>query len=67
MGYLIEGVDCETDEEGYLVEANYSDAAPPVIAEAEIGKGKGRRRNIFHPGHVPEFRQQLLGFGSAQE
>jgi tRNA 2-thiouridine synthesizing protein E len=33
--YSIEGADCEADEEGYLVEANYSDAAPPVIAKAE--------------------------------
>ena len=47
MGYLIEGVDYEADEEGYLVEANYSDAAPPVIAEAE---GDERR----HPGGKPD-------------
>jgi TusE/DsrC/DsvC family sulfur relay protein len=69
MGYLIEGVDCETDEEGYLVEANYSDAAPPVIAEAEgIALTDAHwevirflRERFQEDGHTPNFRNMLKG------
>ncbi len=35
MSYVIEGVNKEADEEGYLLEADYSEAAALVIAEAE--------------------------------
>ena len=35
MGYLIEGTQQETDEEGFLLEPNFSDQAVSVIAAAE--------------------------------
>lgn len=35
MAYEIDGGSLECDEEGYLLEASYSDAVPPAIASAE--------------------------------
>ena len=35
MGYIINGVDHEVDEQGYLLEAVLDDEAARVIAEAE--------------------------------
>src|SRR3990167_2959216 len=35
MAYEVNGVELETDEEGYLVEPNYGDEVVPMIAEAE--------------------------------
>ena len=35
MGYVIEGTEHATDEEGFLLEADFSDAAVRVIAAAE--------------------------------
>ena len=35
MGYMIEGNELETDEDGYLLEPNFSDEAVNVIAAAE--------------------------------
>ena len=35
MGYVIDGMDQETDAEGYLLEANFSEEAVRVIAEAD--------------------------------
>ena len=35
MTYVISGVECATDDEGYLLEPNYDDDAVAVIAAAE--------------------------------
>ena len=35
MGYVIGGIEKETDADGYLTEADYSDEAVQVIAAAE--------------------------------
>lgn len=35
MGYVVNGEELETDDDGFLVEANYTDDAVKVIAEAE--------------------------------
>ena len=35
MPYTVNGEDLETDEEGFLLEADYSDEVVPVIAAAE--------------------------------
>jgi tRNA 2-thiouridine synthesizing protein E len=73
MGYLIEGVEQDTDEEGYLLEANYSDAAPPVIAEAE-GLAltdahweviRYLRERYREDGQTPNFRNLLKGFAES--
>jgi tRNA 2-thiouridine synthesizing protein E len=35
MGYVVDGVELETDDDGYLLEPNYSEEIVKVIAEAE--------------------------------
>ena len=35
MSYVVNGEELETGEEDFLLEANFSDDVPPVIAEAE--------------------------------
>lgn len=35
MSYVANGTEFETDEEGFLVDANFNDDIVPVIAEAE--------------------------------
>ena len=35
MPYLVNGTELDTDDEGYLLEADYSDEVVKVIAEAE--------------------------------
>ncbi len=35
MGYNVNGVEIETDDEGFLLEPDYSDEVVPVIAAAE--------------------------------
>ena len=67
MGYVIDGVDKETDAEGYLVEADFSDDAVRVIAAAEgielhddHWKVIAFMRDKFREdGHTPNFRNML--------
>jgi tRNA 2-thiouridine synthesizing protein E len=67
MGYVVNGVELETDDEGFLVEPNYSDEVVPVIAESE-----GIRLTDDHwmvinfmrdqyreHGHTPNFRNMV--------
>jgi len=64
MGYEINGVELEADEEGYLLEASFDDAVPPVIAAAEgITLTDGHwevinylRDRFKEEGHTPNFR-----------
>ena len=69
MGYIIDGAEIETDEQGYLLEADYRDEAARVIAAAEgivlsdahwelIGYLRDEYR--AH-GHSPNFRALLKG------
>jgi len=70
MGYVIEGVEHEADEEGYLLEANYSDEAPPLLAQAEgitltpahWEVIRFMRERYREDGHTPNFRNMLKGF-----
>ena len=70
MGYRIEGVEREADEEGYLLEPNYSDEAPPVIAQAEgIALTEAHwevirfmRDKYREDGQTPNFRGMLKAF-----
>ena len=70
MGYRIEGVEHATDAEGYLLEPEYSDAAPPVIAQAE-GLAltdahwdviRFMRDKYREDGQTPNFRHLLKAF-----
>ena len=75
MGYIINGVELETDAEGYLLEPDYSTEAVQVIAAAEgialtdehwavIGYLRDQSREH---GHTPNFRNLLKGFGEIRE
>ncbi len=65
--YVLNGEELETDDERFLLEANFSDEIVPVIAEAE-----GIQLNDLHwqvvrfmreryqeDGHTPNFRNML--------
>jgi tRNA 2-thiouridine synthesizing protein E len=67
MSYVVNGETLEVDEEGYLLEANYSDDVCPAIAEAEgitltddhwsvIGYLRDQYREH---GHTPNYRNML--------
>ena len=67
MGYMIAGVEVETDAEGYLLEADYSEEAVKVIAEAEgivLTHEHWKIVNFLREqyrehGHTPNFRNML--------
>ena len=70
MAYVIEGAEHETDEEGFLLEPNYSDEAPAVIAQAEGITLTDAHREVIEfmrekyreDGHTPNFRNMLKAF-----
>jgi tRNA 2-thiouridine synthesizing protein E len=70
MGYVVEGVEVATDDDGYLLEADYRDAVCPVIAEGEgIALTDAHWEVIRYlreayqaDGHTPNFRNMLKGF-----
>ncbi len=67
MGYVVNGVEIETDEEGYLLEPDYSDEVVPVIAAAEgikltdehLAIVSYMRDQYKEHGHTPNFRAML--------
>ena len=70
MVYLVKGVELETDSDGYLLEANFSDEAVEAIAAAE-GVAltpehweviRYLRDEYQENGHTPNFRNMLKGF-----
>jgi len=73
LAYLINGVEVEADDEGFLLEADFSDEAARVIAQAEgisltdehwlvIGWLRERFRD---EGHTPNFRAMVKEFDEA--
>jgi TusE/DsrC/DsvC family sulfur relay protein len=64
MAYVINGVECEVDDENFLLEADFSDEAVAVIAASEgIALGKDHwlvvnylRDKYREDGHTPNFR-----------
>ena len=70
MGYMIEGAECEADEEGYLLEPNFGDEAPLLIAQAEgIALTDAHwevirfmRDKYREDGQTPNFRAMLKAF-----
>jgi tRNA 2-thiouridine synthesizing protein E len=75
MGYNINGVDLETDAEGYLLEPDFSEEAVQVIAAAEgIALSDGHwevinymREQFREEGHTPNFRNMLKGFNETRD
>lgn len=69
MGYIVEGSELETDEQGFLVEADYRDETVRVIAAAEQieltddhWKVVAYLRDQYREhGHTPNFRNMLKG------
>ena len=69
MGYTVNGAELETDDEGYLLEPDYSDEAVRVIAAAEgIALTDAHwevinylRDEYREHGHTPNFRNMLKG------
>ena len=67
MGYMIAGVEVETDAEGYLLEPDFSEEAVKVIAEAEgivLTPEHWKIVNFLREqyrehGHTPNFRNML--------
>ncbi len=70
MSYLINGVETEADDEGFLLEADFSEQAPRVIAAAEgIELGADHwlvieylREQFRDEGHTPNFRAMVKDF-----
>ncbi len=71
MGYLVNGVELETDDEGYLLAPDYSEEAVRVIAQAEgieLNDDHWKvveylRQQYREHGHTPNFRNMLKDVG----
>lgn len=69
MSYVVNGKELETDAEGYLLEADYSDEVVTVIAEAEGIELTPRHMEVINymreqyreHGATPNFRNMLKG------
>jgi len=70
MGYLVQGVELESDADGYLLEANFTNEVVEAIAAAEgIALTPEHwevirylRDEYQENGHTPNFRNMLKGF-----
>jgi len=75
MSYNINGVELDTDAEGYLLEPDFSEEAVQVIAAAEgIALTDAHwevinymRDQYKEHGHTPNFRNMLKGFSEIRE
>ncbi|MBK6854043.1 MAG: TusE/DsrC/DsvC family sulfur relay protein [Burkholderiales bacterium] len=71
MGYTVNGTELETDEQGYLLEPDFSDEVVGVIAAAEgltltddhLKVVAYLRDEYREHGHTPNFRNMLKGLG----
>jgi TusE/DsrC/DsvC family sulfur relay protein len=69
MGYTVNGNELDTDDQGYLLEADYSDEVVQVIAAAEgIALTEDHLKVVAYlrdeyreHGHTPNFRNMLKG------
>jgi TusE/DsrC/DsvC family sulfur relay protein len=67
MAYVLDGVELEVDDDGYLLEPNYTDEIVKVIAEAEGITLSDDHWKVVHymrdqyreHGHTPNFRNML--------
>ena len=72
MGYTVNGTELETDDQGYLLEPDYSDDVVRVIAAAEgieLTDAHWQvvnylREEYKENGHTPNFRNMLKGMGN---
>ena len=69
MSYMVNGQTLETDEQGYLLEPDFSDEVVQVIAAAEGITLSPAHWEVIHfqreqyreHGHTPNFRNMLKG------
>ena len=69
MGYTVDGKELETDDQGFLLEADYGDEVVRVIAAAEnIELSDAHWKVVAYlrdehreHGHTPNFRNMLKG------
>ena len=69
MSYVVNGVELETDPEGYLLEADFSEEVVKVIAAAEGIELTQKHWDVLsylrdqyrEHGHTPNFRNMLKG------
>lgn len=69
MSYVVAGKELETDAEGYLLEADFSDEVVKVIAAAEGIELTPRHMEVINylrdqyreNGHTPNFRNMVKG------
>lgn len=69
MSYVVAGKELETDAEGYLLEADFSDEVIQVIAAADGIELTPRHMEVINylrdqyreNGHTPNFRNMLKG------
>jgi TusE/DsrC/DsvC family sulfur relay protein len=69
MGYTVHGIELETDDGGFLLEASYDDEVVRAIAAAEgitLGEDHWKVVNYLRDefrehGHTPNFRNMLKG------
>ena len=69
MGYVVNGTELETDNEGYLLEPDFSEEVVRVIAAAEgitLTEDHWKvveylREEYRENGHTPNFRNMLKG------
>ncbi len=69
MGYVINGVEKETDDDGYLLEADLSDEAVTAIAAAQgleltddhLAVVNYLRERYKEDGHTPNLRNLMKG------
>ncbi len=67
MGYIVNGIELEADDQGYLLEPDFSDEAARVIAAAEgielsdahLEVVEYLRNSFREHGHTPNFRTML--------
>lgn len=67
MGYIVNGIELEADDQGYLLEPDFSDEAVRVIAAAEgielsdahLEVVEYLRNSFREHGHTPNFRTML--------
>jgi tRNA 2-thiouridine synthesizing protein E len=69
MGYVVDGVELQADEQGFLLEPNYGDEAVKVIAAAEGIELTDAHWEVVNflreeyktSSHTPNFRTMLKG------
>ena len=74
MAYVVDGVELATDNDGYLLEADFRDEVCPVIAAADGIELTDAHWELIRylreayqaDGHSPNFRNLLKGFAAVR-